>query len=343
MAKRLTYEFVKEQFEKEGYELLSKEYANAHNKLEYICPEGHRGSISWGNWQQRRRCLYCAGKIKKTIEFIRSEFAKEGYVLLTTEYINCDQKLEYICPNGHNSNSRWHDWHRGIRCSYCYGNAKLTIEFIRSEFAEENYLLLTKKYINSIQKLVYICPKGHKNSIRWGDWQRGIRCPYCAGNVKLTIEFVRSEFAREGYKLLTTEYKNSHQKLEYVCFRGHKNGIKWYSWQAGHRCPYCVGKISKGEVEVRNFIESLGVKVLSNDRSQIFNPETGNGLELDIFMPDFNKAVEYNGEYWHQDEDRDLFKQELCKSKDIDLLIIWDKEWFNNSIKCKDKIIKFVF
>lgn len=87
----------------------------------------------------------------------------------------------------------------------------------------------------------------------------------------------------------------------------------------------------------------MGVKVLSNDRSQIFNPITGYGLELDIFMPALSKAIEYNGEYWHQDKKRDLLKQGLCKSKDIDLLIIWDKEWKAQNNICKNRIMGFLF
>ena len=35
--------------------------------------------------------------------------------------------------------------------------------------------------------------------------------------MKKTIEFIRSEFAKENYKLLTTEYRNNRQKLDYIC------------------------------------------------------------------------------------------------------------------------------
>ena len=33
MSKKLTYEFVKKQIEKDGYKLLSESYKNAHIKL----------------------------------------------------------------------------------------------------------------------------------------------------------------------------------------------------------------------------------------------------------------------------------------------------------------------
>jgi len=46
--KKLTYEFVKEQFEDDGYELLSKEYVNSGSKLSCRCSNGHLYSISMG-------------------------------------------------------------------------------------------------------------------------------------------------------------------------------------------------------------------------------------------------------------------------------------------------------
>jgi len=169
-----------------------------------------------------------------TIEFIRSEFAKEKYELLSTEYKNNNQKLNYVCSKGHRYSITWHNWHRGSRCPYCYGNGKLSIEFIRSEFAKENYILLTTEYINSYTKLDYICPNGHKHSINWGAWEHsGNRCPYCVNCPPIDIEFVRSEFAKEGYKLLTTEYINNKQKLNYICPKGHKFNITWRSWRKG--------------------------------------------------------------------------------------------------------------
>lgn len=237
--KKLTYEFIKEQFEKEGYTLLTKIYENNLQKLEYICSKGHKHFIRWNNWQRNKRCPYCAGQTKPTIKFIRSEFEKGGYILLTKIYKNAHQKLEYICPEGHRHSINWNHWQQGCRCPYCANNVKLIIEFIRKQFAKEGYQLLTIEYKNSFQKLDYICPKGHKHSITWGHWQQGCRCPHCANNGKPTIEFIRAKFAKEGYELLTKIYKNCYQKLKYMCPSGHKHFISWTNWRIGKRCPIC--------------------------------------------------------------------------------------------------------
>ncbi len=120
MPKKLTHKFIKEQFAKERYQLLSGIYVGAHTKLNYICPKGHRHSITWGNWSLGYRCPYCVGVCKPTIKFIRSEFAEESYRLLASRYINNRQKLDYICSEGHKHSIRWSNWNiKKQRCPTC--------------------------------------------------------------------------------------------------------------------------------------------------------------------------------------------------------------------------------
>ena len=65
----ITYEEVKESFEKEGLTLLSKEYKNAKTKLEYVCPKGHKHSMTWNDFISGNRCPKCnMSKGEKAIE-----------------------------------------------------------------------------------------------------------------------------------------------------------------------------------------------------------------------------------------------------------------------------------
>lgn len=351
---KLTIEFIKSKFEKRGYKLLTEKYIGSKQKLNYICPNKHKHSIKWGHFRDGHGCPYCAGQGKPTIEFIRSEFKKEGYKLLTANYINNTQKLNYICKNGHKHSIWWRNWKSGKRCPSCskYRN-RYTVELLGPEFAKEGYTLLSEEYIGNDKKLEYVCPVGHKHSITWSNWQKGQRCSYCVNkrnadnnSRRLSLDFVKVEFGKEKYILLSNKYVDAFQKLNYICPNGHKHTINWHDWHSGRRCPYCVSRISNEEVEVRNFVESIGIEISSNNRNQIFNPKTGYGFELDIFMPLLNKAIEYNGEYWHKirnTEDRDLLKQRLCEAEGIDLLTIWSKEWGINNEGCKEKIMKFIF
>ena len=179
---------------------------------------------------------------KLTIEFIRDWVVARGYKLLSTEYSGTNSKLFMECPEGHQIEMCWTVFKRGGSCVKClHDSMRIDIEFIRAEFKKEEYILLTTVYINNHQKLEYICPMGHRGSISWANWssKASNRCGICANNIKLTIEFIREEFAREGYILLSTEYNNNKTKLKYRCKRGHIHYTTWSDWIDGCRCPTC--------------------------------------------------------------------------------------------------------
>lgn len=348
MAKKLTYDFVVSQFAKEGYTILSKEYINSRSSLVYKCPNGHVYSVSWNKWQYGRRCPYCTfgGRVRiKDINNIRKEFEKEGYILLTNIYIDCNQKLKYICPNGHKYATSWNDWSsKGNRCALCSKNAKLTLEFIKNEFAKDGFTLLNKEYINAKQPLRYLCPVGHVGEILWLNWYKGNRCLQCSGKQTQTIEIIRDSFNKEGYQLLTNVYVNGKQKLYFICPNKHKHYISWNNWQQGQRCGKCYSRVSKWENEVKTFINKLGFVCKPNDRTKLINPNTNMPLELDIWIPDLKKAIECNGVYWHEvrKNECDLIKLDLCKRKGIDLLVLTDLEWNRSKHATKNKIKKFL-
>ncbi|MCK4529039.1 hypothetical protein KAW18_16865 [candidate division WOR-3 bacterium] len=344
MRYRLTIEYIRESFEKAKYILLSEIYEKGV-KLEYICPNGHRHSTLWGNWQQGYRCPYCAGQNKPDITSIKSEFEQEEFVLLTEVYVNNRTKLEYICPNGHRHSISYGAWQQGQRCPYCQRNAKLNLEYIKFAFEKEGWVCTSEEYINSHSKLDYICPNGHIGTIQWGNWQQGKRCPQCSGNVKKTIEFIGDVVSNDGYSMLSTEYVNAHSKLYVECPKGHRYYVTWNNWRNGRRCPSCTSAVSKWESEVKGYVESLNISFLSNNQSILINDFTGKNLELDLWFPQLNKAIECNGLYWHSVEKvvkRDKIKLELCKEKSIDLLILNDEEWENNKPSCKNKIDNFI-
>ncbi len=239
MPKKLTYNFVKESFEKEGCTLLSKEYKNAKTKLNYICPKGHKHSITWNGWNRGNRCSYCANKNKLSIDVITANFINEGYTLLSKDYVDNKNDLYCRCANEHNYYTTWNKWQRGNRCPYCYGNVKHDYAYIKNKFKEEGYTLISKRYKNAKTKLNYICSKGHCHFITWSDWKGGHRCPYCSKVAKLDIEYVRHAFSETGYTLLSSEYINNSTKLKYKCSSGHINYTSFAAWTMGKRCPTC--------------------------------------------------------------------------------------------------------
>ncbi|MDX9695045.1 MAG: hypothetical protein RBT49_04570 [Bacteroidales bacterium] len=100
-------------------------------------------------------------------------------------------------------------------------------------------------------------------------------------------------------------------------------------------CPHCdpFKYRSRPEAEICDFIQSylMDETIICNSRNII-----GKGKELDIYIPKFKLAIEYNGVRWHGEngglKDRNYHKDklELCNKKDIQLIQVQSNEWIQN-------------
>jgi len=79
--------------------------------------------------------------------------------------------------------------------------------------------------------------------------------------LRKNFEEIKTEFENRNYILLTkeNEYKNAHQKLNYICKKcDHEHSIRWSELQQKQGCPYCTKKKIdfsdiKKEFERRNY------------------------------------------------------------------------------------------
>ena len=179
--KKLSYKYVKEQIEKEGYKLLSNKYKNNNTKLKLQCLEGYIYKVSWANFRQGYRCIKCNIKSTKlTYEFVKEQIEKKGYKLLSTKYINSHSKLKFICPNNHIFKMSWSCFNNNQRCPRCYNELrKLTYEYVKKYIESFDYKLLSMKYTNWKTKLKTECNKGHIYYVSWNHFQQGDRCSEC--------------------------------------------------------------------------------------------------------------------------------------------------------------------
>jgi hypothetical protein len=156
--------------------------------------------------------------------------------------------------------------------------------------------------------------------------------PYVGGRIpKWSLEDVRKYVESRGYKLLSDHYTDNRQKLLLECPKGHKWKTSFHGFKDGNvDCCWCYGT-SKFEKSVREYVSKIySGPVIYNDRKQIINPNTNRFLELDLWFPDLNKAIECNGTYWHKRKKavaRDKIKQLFCEEQGIGLLVITDEEW----------------
>lgn len=123
MAKRLTYEEVKQRFENRGFVLLSKEYVGSKSKLEYVCTCGRVALINLDSLGLGQSCYACGrlkgGNRKHTIETVRKLFRESNCTLLTNEYLRPHEIMPYICECGSKSTINLSNFMQGKRCQNC--------------------------------------------------------------------------------------------------------------------------------------------------------------------------------------------------------------------------------
>lgn len=291
---------------------------------------------------------------KFTYEQIKEIIEKDGTILISRRYENSHAYLDLICPNKHEYKAQFYNFKNGHRCPKCAIKYKAdkhrhSYNDVKEYIEAEGYTLISKEYKTNMDYLDIICPKGHKLKKKFAYFKSGDGCSYCYGNANYTYDDIKKIVNNvEGYTLISTDCKNAHTKINIKCPKGHEFIMRFYSFKEGHRCPvYAAGQTSsKGEKEICEFVKSIysGI-VLENDRKTILNPCTGRYLELDIYLPDINFAIEFNGEYYHSSEDakeKDITKLNDCIKKDILLYIILENNWKNNKQYHLNEIEKII-
>jgi len=88
--------------------------------------------------------------------------------------------------------------------------------------------------------------------------------------------------------------------------------------------------VSTDEKELLSYVKQIyNGEIITNSRNIL-----DNNYELDIYIPDKKIAIEFNGNYWHSDlnKDRNYHKNKTkaCKEKGIYLIHIFEYEWIEN-------------
>lgn len=96
----LTHEYVKSEFLKLGYTLLSDEYLGCRIPISYICEKHPEriATVTWSSIKGGTRCRLCKDEERRLhIDTVREIFTKEGCLLISEEYFNNIIPLEFRC------------------------------------------------------------------------------------------------------------------------------------------------------------------------------------------------------------------------------------------------------
>jgi Probable Zinc-ribbon domain len=194
-------------------------------------------------------------------------------------------------------------------------------------------------------KVYWECKEGHEwfAALR-NRSQRKQGCPVCSGN-KIAIGFndfgslhplIAEEWSERNLLTPHDYTAGSEQKTAWKCDKNHEwestinNRVSKLS-----NCPVCTRNIfvSQAEKTIRDYVESLGLTVSSNDRKTI-------GSEIDIYIPEKKIGIEFNGVYWHSEANgkgKNFHYDKWLSAADtgIQLLQIWEDDWNHNPMLIK--------
>ena len=232
-------------------------------------------------------------------------------------------------------------------CTYCSNRAVLNglndLTTLRPELVEEwdftlNEIEPSEIQGNSHRKVWWKCKEQPHSYLQSPNQKSG--CPYCSGRKVLQgfndLLSVNPEIATQwdcelnGELLPNAISHGSSKKVWWICSKGHQ-------WQASPKqrksrgCKNCISKVSKAEIEISEKLRKLGFEVITSSRGFL------DGKEIDVFLPEYNVGIEYNGVWWHCEESgtprhSHLEKWKLAKKNKIDLVFLDEDIYIKNSL-----------
>lgn len=168
---------------------------------------------------------------KPSYDEVKKAFEDAGCTLVTTEYINSTQPLEYYCSCDHNviETIKFNSFKVGCRCKKCH-KSRL------------NATVLERYGVTHLSQR-----EGKKEAMLAGMMK------YIEAK-KRTIEDISREFEQNGCTLLSKEYVDNKGKLDVIFECGHTGKISYNKFQKGERCSNksCVDKKVK-ETSIKLF------------------------------------------------------------------------------------------
>lgn len=313
-------------------------------KVWWRCEAGHEWQAAIFNRAiHGKGCPYCSGrKVSSTnnLLYLYPDVAKFWSVKnpVSADRVLARSGKTYIweCSNGHQWNDRPHNMaKKKFHCPECQysdrgdGLRKSTAQFnlatehpnIAREWHERNKQPPSYYMPKSNDKVWWRCEKGHEWNANIDSRTRGNGCPYCAGklpsatyNLRYNFPHIAAEWHEKNDRSPEKFTPFSNKKVWWKCERGHEwpaqIANRTYS---GNGCPKCSNQSSKNEIRILTELHAAFGEAVSRHKIE--------GWEVDIFLPDQNVAVEYDGKYWHYGKDaKDREKQNAVEGMGIKLL-----------------------
>ncbi|UOE75846.1 zinc-ribbon domain-containing protein [Parageobacillus thermoglucosidasius] len=293
-------------------------------KVWWICIKNkkHQWQETIANRTKGRGCPFCAGKkvlVSESFGALFPDISKEW-----NYQKNCDKdpysftpysnkKVWWICNKGHEWQATIGNRVRGSRCPFCLG-IKATKEnclaITHPNLAKEWHPTKNKEITpfdvtyGTQKKFWWKCSQGHEWEASCNNRSRGRNCPYCTNKLacqdnclKTTAPNLLVEWHPTKNNKVTPEdvTLGSEKKVWWKCC------ICEHEWEArvnkrakGQGCPKCKKEYGTSFSEQAIYYYISLIFVNAKNRYILKNGE--DSFEVDIFVPELNLAIEYDGE-----------------------------------------------
>jgi hypothetical protein len=235
MKNRKPFE-IQLELEKAGW-VFTQTLTNVRTRIKCFCPNKHE---HFRQFVGRVGCKECAGSNSITLDRVSKAFLAKGFAIKQDYVKNNRERIKFECEKGHLDSISWSNFTQGYGCASCSEKPKTpTIEDVEKKFKEKDCTLLSKGYKNSTTPLDYLCPKGHKATIKLQHFDRGQGCNVCKKERFPDINKIEKAFKGRGWTLHSKLYTNSHSKLDFTCPEGHNGSMTWSNFSRGAGCYEC--------------------------------------------------------------------------------------------------------
>lgn len=222
---------------------------------------------------------------------VKAYFEERGCELISDEYRNSNEILDYICGDcGNTTTTRFSNFKKGHRCKNCRtkqvaDSRRLTYEEVQKTFEDGGCTLLSEVYINSMTPLEYACSCGNKSKILLGNFKKGSRCMECG------IKKLRGE---NNYQWNPERIAMGRNTPEYRAWRTNVLKRDDYSCQkcgTYHWAMVAHHVVNFGESETLRYDEDNGISLCRschNDFHVRFGFTNNDGSQLMEFLSDMS-------------------------------------------------------
>lgn len=188
-----------------------------------------------------------------------------GWRLISTDYINSETKLSFICPNNHPREMSPHCFKRGRGCAVCSKKDPITAKKEFEDRMRELKATIIGEYVNSSTPVDSICVRGHRCSPRPSSLQSGqgicIQCP--TSREIIAEENYIINVMQQGGQIIVP-YNGTHRISEVLCSEGHICYSRPGSVQQGYNiCLECSRGRKEAKITFENKVVELGGRLIS--------------------------------------------------------------------------------